>query len=146
MSSVLYAISKLWRKGLESSCFFGYRVSNNYLANGFLKHGPLWVSGTRTWYFYDQFKYGDEMVGWHYRLKGHEFKQAPGVGDRQGSLACCSPGGSRVGTRLSDWMNWTNTGSPRDWLGLLSSPVIFLNLMLGFNQPLLLDFSMQWEG
>ena len=33
----------------------------------------------------------DEMVGWHLRLDGHEFEQAPGVGDGQGSLACCSP-------------------------------------------------------
>ena len=29
----------------------------------------------------------DEMVGWQYRLDGHEFEQAPGVGDGQGSLA-----------------------------------------------------------
>ena len=35
----------------------------------------------------------DEMVGWHYRLDGHEFEQAPGVGDGQGSLTCCSPRG-----------------------------------------------------
>ena len=33
----------------------------------------------------------DEMVGWHHQLDGHEFGQAPGVGDGQGSLACCSP-------------------------------------------------------
>ena len=33
----------------------------------------------------------DEMVGWHHRLNGHEFEQAPGIGDGQGSLACCSP-------------------------------------------------------
>ena len=32
----------------------------------------------------------DEMVGWHHRLDGHEFEQAPGVGDGQGSLVCCS--------------------------------------------------------
>ena len=31
------------------------------------------------------------MVGWHYRLDGCEFEQAPGVGDGQGGLACCSP-------------------------------------------------------
>ena len=31
------------------------------------------------------------MVGWHHQLDGHEFEQAPGVGDGQGSLACCSP-------------------------------------------------------
>ena len=30
------------------------------------------------------------MVGWHGRLDGHEFEKAPGVGDGQGSLACCS--------------------------------------------------------
>ena len=39
----------------------------------------------------------DEMVGWHHRLDGHEFEQAPGVDDGQGSLACCSPWGCRVG-------------------------------------------------
>ena len=33
----------------------------------------------------------DEMVGWHHRLNGHEFGQAPGDGYGQGSLACCSP-------------------------------------------------------
>ena len=35
------------------------------------------------------------MVGWHHRLDGHEFEQTPGVGDGQGSLACCSPWGHR---------------------------------------------------
>ena len=38
----------------------------------------------------------DEMVGWHHRLDGPEFEQALGVGDGQGSLACCSPWGRRV--------------------------------------------------
>ena len=33
----------------------------------------------------------DEMVGWHDQLNGHEFKQTPGDGEGQGSLACCSP-------------------------------------------------------
>ena len=33
----------------------------------------------------------DEMVGWYHWLYGHEFEQAPGVGDGQGSLTCCSP-------------------------------------------------------
>ena len=35
----------------------------------------------------------DEMVGWHHWLNGHEFEQAPGIGDGQGSLAGCSPWG-----------------------------------------------------
>ena len=35
------------------------------------------------------------MVGWHHRLNGHEFEQAPGDGDGWGSLACCSPWGHK---------------------------------------------------
>ena len=35
------------------------------------------------------------MVGWHHQLNGHEFDQTPGVGDGQGSLACCSPWGRK---------------------------------------------------
>ena len=32
----------------------------------------------------------DEMIGWHHRLDGHEFEQAPGDSEGQGSLVCCS--------------------------------------------------------
>ena len=45
----------------------------------------------------------DKMVGWYHRLDGHEFEQAPGVGDGQGSLACCSPIGPKSRTWLSYW-------------------------------------------
>ena len=37
----------------------------------------------------------DELVGWHYRLNVHEFEQTPGDGERQESLACCSPWGCK---------------------------------------------------
>jgi len=49
-----------------------------------------------------------EMVAWHHQLDGHEFKQALGVGDGQGSLVCCSPWDCRV---RHDWvteLNWTS--------------------------------------
>ena len=36
-----------------------------------------------------------EMVGWHHRLSGHEFEQALGVGDGQGSLTCLQSMGSQ---------------------------------------------------
>ena len=48
----------------------------------------------------------DGMVGWHHWLDGHEFEQALGVGDGQGSLAC----GSSCGHKESDMterLNWT---------------------------------------
>ena len=35
------------------------------------------------------------MVGWHHRLDGHEFEQALGDGEEQGSLACCSSWGPK---------------------------------------------------
>ena len=50
----------------------------------------------------------DEIVGCHHWLNGHEFAQAPGVGDGQGSLACCSPWGSKE-SDMTDWateLNW----------------------------------------
>ena len=37
----------------------------------------------------------DKMVGWPHRLNGHEFEQALGDGEGQGSLACCSPWGRK---------------------------------------------------
>ena len=37
----------------------------------------------------------DEMVRWHHQLNEYEFEQAPGVGDRQESLACCNPWGCK---------------------------------------------------
>ena len=49
------------------------------------------------------------MVEWHHRLDGHEFEQAPGDGEGQGSLACCSPWScevSKTTERLNgnDWL------------------------------------------
>ena len=47
----------------------------------------------------------NEMVGWHHWLNGHEFEQASGVGDGQGSLVCCSPWGCKE-SDPSEWLNW----------------------------------------
>ena len=43
-----------------------------------------------------------EMVGWNHRLNGHEFQQASGDGEGQGSLACYSPWVTKSQTQLSD--------------------------------------------
>ena len=52
----------------------------------------------------------DEMVGWHHQLNGHKFVQALGAGDRQGSLACCSPWGHKE-SDMTEWLNWTELNS-----------------------------------
>ena len=49
----------------------------------------------------------DVMVGWHHWLDGHEFEQAPGVGDGQGSLPCCSPWGHKD-SDMTEWPSWKN--------------------------------------
>ena len=48
----------------------------------------------------------DEMVWWHHRLDGHEFEQASGVGDGQGSLVYCSPWSHRE-SDTTERLNWT---------------------------------------
>ena len=37
----------------------------------------------------------DEMIGWHPQFNGHEFEEALGDGEGQGSLVCCSPWGCK---------------------------------------------------
>jgi len=48
----------------------------------------------------------DEMVGWHHWLDEHEFENAPGVGDGQWNLECCSPWGCRVRHHWVTELNW----------------------------------------
>ena len=67
----------------------------------------LWPPDAKSWLFWKDPDAGkdwgqeekgtteDEMVGWHHQLNGHEFEQAPGDGEGQGSLVCCSPCGHR---------------------------------------------------
>ena len=74
-----------------------------------------WCEELTHWkgpWFWERVKAGgegmteDEMVGWHHWLNGHEFKQALGVGDGQGSLACCSPRGRKESDTTAR-LNWT---------------------------------------
>ena len=82
----------------------------------------LWPSDVKSWLIWKDPDAGkewrqeekrtteDEMVGWHHRLNGHEFEQAPGVGDGQGSLACYSPWG-RKELDMTEGLNWTELPS-----------------------------------
>ena len=81
----------------------------------------LWPPDMKSWLiwkdpdagkFWGQEKKGtteDEMVGWHHWLDGHRFGWTPGVGDRQGGLACCSPW-DRKESDMTEWLNWTESG------------------------------------
>ena len=79
-------------KGNQSWVFFGRNDAKAQTPVLWLPHAKSWLIGKdsdagRDWKGTTE----DEMVGWHHRLDGHEFEQALGVGDGQGSLACFSP-------------------------------------------------------
>ena len=76
----------------------------------------LWTPNTKNWLIGKDTDAGkdwrqekgtieDEMVGWHHQPNGHEFEQALGVDDGQGSLACCSPRGLNE-SDATEQMNW----------------------------------------
>ena len=77
----------------------------------------LWLPDVKNWLFgkdpdagkdwrqEDKGTTEDEIVRWHHRLNGHEFEQAQGVGDGQGSLMCCSPWG-RKELDTSEQLKW----------------------------------------
>ena len=53
----------------------------------------------------------DEMVGWHHRLNRHEFEQALGDGEGQGSLVCCRPRGGKE-SDATEQPNSSNINTP----------------------------------
>ena len=78
----------------------------------------LWPHDGKNWLLWQGYDAGkdwrqeekgmieDEMVEWHHQHDGHEFEQAPGAGDGQGSLECCSPWGHNK-LDVTEWQNWT---------------------------------------
>ena len=70
-----------------------------------------WLAGKgpdagKDWSWEEKGMTEDEMVGWHHWCHGHEFEYTPGVGDGQGGLVCCSPGG-RNESDTTEQLNWT---------------------------------------
>ena len=59
------------------------------------------------------------MVGWHHQLNEHDFEQAPGDSEGQGSLACYSPRGHKE----SDTVEQLNRTDP------LQIPQVFVNIL-----------------
>ena len=81
----------------------------------------------------------DNMVGWHHQVNGHKFEQALGVGDGQGSLACCSPWGCKK-SDMTEQLNQTEISlthsSPLQLSKshLLSSPISLVCWSLETNK------------
>ena len=77
-----------------------------------LPHAKSWLTGKdsdagRDWGQEEKGMTEDEMAGWHHWLDGRESEWTPGVGDGQGSLACCDSWGHRE-LDMTEWLNWTD--------------------------------------
>ena len=77
----------------------------------------------------------DEIVGWHHQPNGHEFEQAPGVGEGQWTLECCSPwhceeSDTTKGLNNKPFPSPWDLPDPRNWshLGLLHCRLILYHL------------------
>ena len=64
----------------------------------------------------------DELIRWHHWLNGHEFEQALGVGEGQGSLGCCSPWGHKE-SDMTERLNW--------WAGRASQEALIVKKLPG---------------
>ena len=62
----------------------------------------------------------DEMVGWHHRLDGHEFEQAPEV-EGQGSLVCCNTWDLKE-LDTTEQLNWKEESSKEENLLVTHKP------------------------
>ena len=83
-------------------------------------HAKSWLTGKdpdagRDWGQEEKGTTEDEMAGWHHWLDGHESQWTPGVGDRQGGLACCDSWSCKE----------SDTTEPLIWSDLLSSECIY---------------------
>ena len=73
-----------------------------------VKNWAIWKDSNagKDWWQEDWGTTEGEIIGWHHWLNGHEFEQAPEIGDGQWSLVCCSPWG-RKESDMTEWLNWT---------------------------------------
>ena len=74
----------------------------------------------------------DEMVRWHHWFNGHEFEQAPGVDDGQGSLMCCGLWGRKESDTAEHWteLNWTCSNVRKKVATYLKMRFIFIWIIL----------------
>ena len=105
-------IQPVHHKGNQSWIFIGRTDAEAETPVLWPPDAKNWLTGkdpdaVKDWRREDKETTEDEMVGWYHRLVAHEFEQAPGVGDGQGSLACYSPWGHKE-SDMTGQLNWTD--------------------------------------
>ena len=95
----------------QSWLFFGRNDAKAETSVLCPSHVNSWLTGKdldsgKDWKQEEKGMTEDEMVGCHHWLDGHEFEQAPVVGDGQGGLACCDSWG-RKESDTTERLNYT---------------------------------------
>ena len=98
-------------KGKQSWIFIGRTEAEAEISVLWALDVKNWLVGKdpdagKDWMQEEKEMTGDEMVGWHHWLNGHELEQALGLGDGQESQAFCSPWGHKE-SDMTEWLNWT---------------------------------------
>ena len=118
-------------------------------------HAKSWLIGKdsdagRDWGQEEKVMTEDEMAGWHHRLNVHEFEWTPGVGDGQGSLACCDSWGRRE-SDTTEQLNWTelnwicsNTDLPWNQVKYFSHFILVFQYSFSFSSSF--AFSYKFEN
>ena len=113
-------------KGNQSWIFIGRTDAEAEAPILWPSYGKSWLIGKdpdtgKDWSWEEKGMTEDEMVGWHHWLSGHEFEQALGVGDGQGSLVSCSPWRCKE-SDMTEWLNNRSNNlkiiSVKNWLFL----------------------------
>ena len=104
-------IQPVHSKGDQFWVFFGRTDAEAETPILWPPHSKSWLTGKysdagRDWGQEEKGMTEDEMAGWHHWLDGHESEWTPGVGDRQGGLACCSSWGHKE-SDTTEQLNWT---------------------------------------
>ena len=99
-------------KGNQSWIFIGRTDAEAETPILWLSDAQNWLIGNdsdaeKDWRQEEKRTTEDKMVEWHHRLHEHEFEQALGVGDGQGSLACFSPWGRKQSNTI-EWLNYAD--------------------------------------
>ena len=116
-------IQPIHSEGDQSWNFFGSNRAKAETPVLWPPHAKTWLIGKdsdagRDWVQEEKGMTEDEMAGWHHWLNGCESEWSPGVGDRQGGLACCDSWGHKE-SDMTEWLNWTEWKLMREFVSLL---------------------------
>ena len=109
-------IQLVYSKGDQSWVFFGKNDAKAETLVLWLPHAKSWLirkdsDARRDGVQEEKGTTEDEMVGWHHRLDGHEFKWTPGDSDGQRGLVCCDSWGPKE-LDMTEQLNWTEFHVP----------------------------------